>query len=141
MYSVSNTENQQQPSTKPKTSRWDRKERRIGFNLSKLVGAPPPLSTLENPERILLGIANESAPLNGIKVACAMKWSSTAYTKLTEQQIHAVIVSCRADNDLSALVADPIAYFDNVAGYKHVKPTTKTRQRLNTGVFATITAA
>jgi len=116
-------------------SRWDRTERRIGFTLSKLTGATN-ISVLNNVERLLASLGTESQPLNGIKVAAASRWCSTVYTNLTIQQTDAIVAACRTDDGLAQLVADPIAYFDGVAGYKHIKPTTKGRQVINTGVFA-----
>ena len=134
-------ENTQQPATAGNyTSRWDREERRIGFTLSKLT-ANAKLSKLNNVERLLACLGRENAGLNGIKVAAAARWCSTVYTNLNMQQLNSVVAACRTDENLAALVADPIAYFDAIAGYKHVKPTSKTHQPINTGVFANLNAA
>lgn len=120
--------------------RWDRKERRIGFNLSKLVGKVK-LTNLTNIERLMARLGVEPDKLNGIKIAAAARWCSTVYTSLTPAQIDAVVVDCRTDDNLAELVADTVAYFDNVAGYVHAKPTSKPRQTIDTGVFAALAAA
>lgn len=118
-------------------SRWDRDERRIGFNLSKLRGSAK-LSKLSNIERLMARLGTEASNLNGVKVAAASRWCSTVYTNLTLQQIDAVVVDCRTADNIAALAADAIAYFDRIAGYKHEKPAGRTTQAINTGVFANL---
>lgn len=133
---MSNTNTTKQP-YKP---RWDRKERRIGFNLSKLKAATN-LTELTNTERLMARLGSEPDKLYGVKIAAATRWCSTVYTSLTPAQIDAVVVDCRTDENLAALVNDTLAYFDKIAGYVHAKPTSKPRQTIDTGVFAQLNAA
>lgn len=120
--------------------RWDRDERRIGFNTAKLTGKPK-LSALSNIERLLARLGREATTLNGVKVATAARWCSTVYTNLTMQQVESIVTDCRNGDNLNKLIADPVAYFDNLTGYKHEKPEGKTVEAIDTGIFANFNAA
>lgn len=136
-------ENQQAATTEGVTNykpRWGRGERRIGFSTVKLASKPK-LSELSNLERLLARLGKEANSLNGIKVAIAARWCSTVYTNLTMQQIESIVTDCRSGDNLSNLISDPLAYFDNLTGYKHEKPEGKTVEVIDTGVFANINAA
>lgn len=136
-------ENHQAATTEEATNykpRWDRAERRIGFSTAKLASKPK-LSELSNLERLLARLGKETNSLNGIKVATAARWCSTVYTNLTMQQIGNIITDCRSGDNLNKLIADPVAYFDNLTGYKHEKPEGKTVEAIDTGIFANINAA